>query len=111
MHCEKGNTHFIYLEQTRHENYQAERGGRNITKDERTREKVWILFVFIRYEPVVSILVKVDFGDTLDSSSDTLEFVSLPFGINKGVSEKWDGQSRGRSLSVLHVWTPANFIW
>lgn len=77
MHCEKGHAHFIYLEETRHEIYQAQRGGRNITwkNPERTRERVCILFVFIRYDECVSFLVSVDFGDTLVSSLHTLEFV------------------------------------
>lgn len=88
MHCAKGNTHFIYLEETRHEKYQAEGRGRNITKDTRTREKVWIQFVFIKYESAVLFLVKVDWGDHLDSTTDTLEFVPLPVGSNKGVSER-----------------------
>lgn len=83
MHCEKGNTYFIYLEETRHGNCHAEERRGNITKDKRTRERGCAQFVFSKCEPLVLFFVKVNFEDTLDSFTDTLELVSLPIGITK----------------------------
>lgn len=54
MHSRKGNTHFIYLEETKDGNYQPERRGGNKAQDKRTdKRRVCIWIVLIRYEPGV----------------------------------------------------------
>lgn len=89
MHCGKGNTHCVYLEEARDGNYQPEE-KRNPNQSQKNRKEFAFGLSSLDKSQLLFFSVKVDFKDTLvtftdtlDTFIDTLDFVSLPLGITK----------------------------